>query len=43
MSFPTIRMRRLRENGIVRDMVRETVLGVDDLVMPLFVVEGLAA
>ena len=42
MSFPTIRMRRLRENGIVRDMVRETVLGVDDLVMPLFVVEGLA-
>ncbi len=42
MSYPTIRMRRLRENGIVRDLVRETVLSVDDLIMPLFVVEGLS-
>jgi porphobilinogen synthase len=39
--FPTIRMRRLREHPVVRDMVRETRLSVDGLVMPLFVVEGL--
>ncbi len=41
MSFPTVRMRRLRENGILRDMVRETRLCADELIMPLFVVEGL--
>lgn len=42
MGFPTVRMRRLRENAVVRDLVRETKLSLDDLVMPLFVVEGLA-
>jgi len=41
--FPTIRMRRLREHPVVRDMVREVRLTVDGLVAPLFVVEGLAA
>lgn len=41
MSFPTIRMRRARENSIVREMVTETHLGLQDLIMPLFVVEGL--
>ncbi len=41
MGFPITRMRRLRENSIVRDMVRETKLSLDDLIMPLFVVEGL--
>jgi porphobilinogen synthase len=41
MAFPTTRLRRLRENGILRDLVRETRLGLDDLIMPLFVVEGL--
>jgi porphobilinogen synthase len=41
MAFPIIRMRRLRENGVVRDLVRETHVTRDDLVMPLFVVEGL--
>ena len=39
--FPTVRMRRLRENPVVRDMVRETRINVDGLVAPLFVVEGL--
>jgi porphobilinogen synthase len=34
-------MRRLRENGLLRDLVRETRLGLDDLIMPLFVGEGL--
>lgn len=42
MGFPTIRLRRLRENGIVRDLVRETKLTMDDLIMPLFVVEDLS-
>jgi porphobilinogen synthase len=41
--FPTVRMRRLREHPVVRDMVRETRLSVDGLVAPLFVVEGLAS
>jgi len=41
MNFPTIRMRRLRENSIVRDLVRETSVSLNDLIMPLFVVEGL--
>jgi len=41
MTYPIARMRRLRENGILRDMVRETRLGLDDLIMPLFVEEGL--
>ncbi len=35
--FPVTRLRRLRRTGALRDLVRETSLGVDDLVMPLFV------
>jgi porphobilinogen synthase len=42
MKFPVTRMRRLRENPKVRELVRETALGLDHLVMPLFVVEGIA-
>ena len=34
------RHRRLRRNGTIRRMVRETVLQTDDLILPLFVVEG---
>ncbi len=40
MSFPRIRMRRLRRTETLRRMVRETKLSRDDLVLPLFVVEG---
>ncbi len=36
-TFPVTRLRRLRRTGAVRDLVRETALSVDDLVMPLFV------
>jgi porphobilinogen synthase len=36
-SFPDTRLRRLRRIGALRDLVRETPLAVDDLVMPLFV------
>ncbi len=40
MTFPTHRPRRLRESGLLRDLVRETRLSVDDLIYPLFVAEG---
>ena len=40
MSFPTTRMRRLRRNETLRSMVRETRLCREDLILPLFVVEG---
>jgi porphobilinogen synthase len=40
MSFPIVRMRRLRRNEILRRMVAETTLSVNDLIYPLFVVEG---
>jgi porphobilinogen synthase len=36
-SFPATRLRRLRRSGALRDLVRETEVGLDDLVMPLFV------
>jgi porphobilinogen synthase len=36
-AFPITRLRRLRRTGALRDLVRETTLSVDDLVMPLFV------
>ncbi len=40
MAFPVTRMRRLRRNETLRGMVRETRLAPQDLVLPLFVVEG---
>jgi porphobilinogen synthase len=40
MSFPTTRLRRLRRTETLRRMVRETRVSRDDLVLPLFVVEG---
>ena len=38
--FPITRLRRLRKNPILRSMITETQLGVDDLIMPLFVCPG---
>lgn len=40
MMFPETRLRRLRYNSVLRAMVTETKLSVDDLVMPLFVCAG---
>jgi porphobilinogen synthase len=40
MSFPEVRMRRLRRTEALRAMVRETVLGPERLILPLFVTEG---
>lgn len=39
-QFPQLRLRRLRRNEALRDMVRETRLDVADLVYPLFAVPG---
>ena len=39
-TYPTKRLRRLRYNPTVRDMVRETILTKNDLIYPLFVVPG---
>ena len=35
-----IRLRRLRSTDVIRDMVRETVITKNDLVYPVFVIEG---
>jgi porphobilinogen synthase len=40
MAFPMTRLRRLRDHGVLREMVAETTLGAKDLVQPLFVREG---
>ena len=40
MSFPEDRLRRLRRNATWRRLVRETVLSIDDLIFPMFVVAG---
>jgi len=39
-TFPTKRLRRLRYNPTVRDLICETVLTKNDLIYPLFVVPG---
>jgi porphobilinogen synthase len=39
-SFPSTRMRRNRAHPWIRRMVAETRLSVDDLIWPVFVVEG---
>ena len=40
MLFPDYRPRRLRQNGAFRRMIRETRLHVEDLILPLFAVNG---
>ena len=39
-SFPVSRLRRLRMTETMRSMVRETRLGPEDFILPLFVVPG---
>lgn len=39
-GYPEQRPRRLRQSGMMRDLVRETVVRPADLVLPLFVVPG---
>jgi porphobilinogen synthase len=38
MAFPATRLRRLRQTGVLRGLVRETELSVSHLVYPMFVV-----
>jgi len=40
-GFPITRFRRLRRTAALRDLVAETRVGVDDLIAPLFVREGI--
>lgn len=42
MSEPEIRFRRLRRTPALRSLLREARLSVDDLVLPVFVEEGIA-
>ena len=39
-SFPAVRMRRMRRDGFSRRLMREHVLTPDDLIYPVFVIEG---
>ncbi len=41
-NFPTVRLRRTRQNEKLRGLVRETRLGVDQLIYPLFIAEDIA-
>ncbi|MBW1711573.1 MAG: porphobilinogen synthase [Deltaproteobacteria bacterium] len=40
MAFPQNRLRRLRASPVLRRMAAETRLSLDDLILPLFIVEG---
>ena len=40
MTYPNTRLRRMRYNPIVRDLVSEVNLSVNDLIYPVFVCEG---
>ncbi len=41
-NYPTARPRRLRHHAAIRELVAETTVGVNDLIAPLFVREGIA-
>jgi len=41
-NFPTVRLRRTRQNEKLRGLVRETHLSVDQLIYPLFIAEGIS-
>jgi len=38
--YPAVRMRRMRRDAFSRSLMREQVLTVDDLIYPVFVIEG---
>jgi porphobilinogen synthase len=39
--YPTIRMRRTRQNDTLRNLVRETYLNIEQLIYPLFIAENI--
>jgi porphobilinogen synthase len=40
-AFPTTRLRRLRSSQVLRDLVQETTVSLNDLILPIFVEEEL--
>ena len=40
MKFPETRLRRLRYNNKVRNLVENVSLSISDLIFPIFVCEG---
>ena len=41
-SFPGVRMRRMRHDDFSRRLMRETLLTVDNFILPVFVIDGKA-
>jgi porphobilinogen synthase len=41
-NFPTVRLRRTRQNEKLRSLVRETHLSIDQLIYPLFIAEDIS-
>jgi len=39
-NFPNIRLRRLRSNSPIRNLIRENVLSAHDLIQPIFLIDG---
>ncbi|MGQ0509937.1 MAG: porphobilinogen synthase [Betaproteobacteria bacterium] len=39
-AFPAVRMRRMRRNEFSRRLMRENLLSADDLIYPVFIIEG---
>ncbi len=39
-NFPNIRLRRLRNNSPIRNLIRENVLSPHDLIQPIFLIDG---
>jgi porphobilinogen synthase len=39
-GFPAVRMRRMRRDDFTRRLMRETVLTTDDLIYPVFIIDG---
>ena len=39
-SFPAVRMRRMRRDDFTRRLMRETVLTTNDLIYPVFIIDG---
>jgi len=37
ISFPSLRLRRLRQNPALRDLIQETEINLKDLILPLFI------
>ena len=40
MKFPTNRLRRLRYNKILRNMIEDVSINAADLICPVFITEG---